>query len=886
MRDVSRNSRRAAGVLLALFLLAGLALPHPARSQNGSAASVGQWGGVMSWPEPAIHSQLLPTGKVMFNARTSVNYVWDPNTGSVGTLALNSYSIFCTGHALLADGKLLVSGGHVSNGVGLPYASLYDPFTNAWTRLPNHNAARWYPTCVTLSDGSVLSLSGSMAAEGDLNDLPQVLQTNGNWRNLTSARLSVPLYPNLFLAPNGKVFVAGPGTVTRYLDTNGSGAWTTVANRSAFRDYGPGVLYDTGKVLLLGGGDPPTASAEVIDLNAANPAWRAISSLSVARRHANATILPDGKVLVTGGVYGSGFNNTGTPIYSVELWDPATERFTLMASQSQPRWYHSTALLLPDGRVLTAGGEDTKTAQVYSPPYLFKGARPTIASAPGSVGYGQSFFVGTPQAGSIAQVTWIRLASVTHTNDMNQRINRLAFSQASGGLNVTTPGSANLAPPGHYMLFLVDSNGVPSVARILQISGASGTVPAPPNNLVAAPVSSSQINLSWSDVSGNEAGFVLERSTNGTSFTQIATLGPNVTSYANTGLSPATTYYYHLYAYNSVGSSPYSSTAQTATLAGAPNSPPPSSGSPPAVPSNLKAVAASATQVNLTWTDNSGDEDGFAVERAVDGQPWIPIATVGAGVTSYASTGLAPATTYWFRVRASKAGAFSDFAPAVVVGTGTGPATPPPTPVSPPATAPSNLVAATISGSQINLAWNDNGGQEDGFAIERSTNGTSFSQVVTVGPNTTSYADVALAGSTLYYYRVAAFNSVGKSAFSNTAQATTASAVPTGPPTPTQLTATTVSTTQIRLAWASGAGFKDGIKIERSLDGSNFSQIAIVIGSATSFLNADLAPGVLYYYRVRAFLGVSNSAYSNVTVAATSAGGPARYVPPSGTGNP
>ena len=164
------------------------------------------------------------------------------------------------------------------------------------------------------------------------------------------------------------------------------------------------------------------------------------------------------------------------------MWDPATGTWTTMASLTKIRAYHSTALLLPDGRVLSAGGEPGggASAEIYSPPYLFNGSRPTITSAPASVAYGQSFFVGTPDATSISKVTLIALSSVTHGFNMGQRISRPLFSQATGGLNVTAPSNPNKTPPGYYMLFILNSNGVPSVAKILQISAtASSPTPTP-----------------------------------------------------------------------------------------------------------------------------------------------------------------------------------------------------------------------------------------------------------------------------------------------------------------------------------------------------------------------------------------------------------------------
>ena len=278
----------------------------------------------------------------------------------------------------------------------------------------------------------------------------------------------------MHLAPNGRVFNSGPGAVTRYLDTSGTGAWTVVADRQLFREYGSSVMYADGKILLTGGGDPPTNTAEVIDLNLPSPAWRSVAPMAYARRQLNATLLPDGKVLVTGGTSGPGFNNSSTPVMASELWNPVTETWTTMASGAIPRLYHSGALLLPDGRVFATGGDGYNQAEVYSPPYLFRGARPAIATAPASVAYGQTFFVETPNATSITQVTWVGLSSVTHAFNMNQRINLLSFSQAAGGLNVVAPASPTLAPIGHYMLFILNSDGVPSVAKIVRLNNGSG----------------------------------------------------------------------------------------------------------------------------------------------------------------------------------------------------------------------------------------------------------------------------------------------------------------------------------------------------------------------------------------------------------------------------
>jgi hypothetical protein len=459
----------------------------PGDEVGGQSSSFGQWGPVLSLPLTTVHSHQLPTGKVLLWAYSQdPRRIWDPATGQIEARipAAPGYNIFCVGHAYLADGRLFVAGGHVENGWGLPNASIYDPVADTWTNLPDMNAGRWYPTATTLPNGDVLVTSGSMDTDYTNNTLPQVYQAATNtWRNLTAARLTLPLYPFMFVAPNGRAFSAGPQQMSRYLDTTGTGAWANVANNTfGYRDYGTAVMYEPGKVLLVGGGGgsdtgpPPTATAEVIDLTAATPAWRRVASMETGRRQHNATVLPDGTVLVTGGSNAPGFNNQAGAVHTAELWDPATETWTTLASSTQYRGYHSTALLLPDGRVLSSGGDNHSNAEVYSPPYLFKGDRPTVAAAPAGVGYGQSFSVETPDAAGIAKVTMVRLSSVTHAFNQNQRFNSLSFTPVAGGLTVTAPANANLAPPGDYMLFLVNGDGVPSVAKIVRV-GTAG-VPA------------------------------------------------------------------------------------------------------------------------------------------------------------------------------------------------------------------------------------------------------------------------------------------------------------------------------------------------------------------------------------------------------------------------
>ncbi|KQT14187.1 hypothetical protein ASG30_00960 [Ramlibacter sp. Leaf400] len=445
-----------------------------------AGAATGQWTRAQNLPISPVHNVYLPNGRVMLVGRVHNQALWDPVAQSFAALPSPGYDLFCAGHGLLPDGRVLFAGGHIADFVGLARASVYDPRSNSWTPAPDMNAGRWYPTVTTLPNGDALVVSGSMDTSMSMNTLPQVYQPATNsWRNLTSAQLSQPMYPMMFVAPDGRVVDVGPSTTTRTLDTRGTGSWSFVANRNhGFRDYGTAAMYAPGKILLVGGGDPPLASAEVIDLNEADPGWRTVPPMSAARRHHTSTLLPDGTVLVTGGTSGPGHNNPDAPVLSAELWDPATETWTTLASGSVPRLYHSAAMLLADGRVAVMGGERSASdvfpdAEFFSPPYLFKGPRPALGGVPAQVAYGQQVTVQSAQAATIAKVTLIRLSAVTHAFNMDQRINVLPFGAGAGTLAITLPSSANLAPPGFYMLFLVDANGVPSVGSVVQLGATA-----------------------------------------------------------------------------------------------------------------------------------------------------------------------------------------------------------------------------------------------------------------------------------------------------------------------------------------------------------------------------------------------------------------------------
>jgi hypothetical protein len=393
--------------------------------------------------------------------------------------------VFCSGHSLLPDGRMLASGGNsdpVVGANGIPDNTIFDPVTQSWSKAAPMRYARWYPTNTTLANGDILILGGR--DENGLNVKEHELWSNGTVRVLSTATMSLPLYPRAFLAPDGRVYVAGGTRTTRYLDLSGTGVWTLGPSRLyGLRDYGAAVMYEDGKILYVGGGRT-TNTAEIIDLKSAAPAWQWTGSMAFPRRHLNATVLPTGEVLVTGGTSGITFNDPKLAVFATELWNPATGVWTTLASNAIPRVYHSTSLLLPDGRVLHAGsgdaGPDQLNAELFSPPYLFKGPRPTITSVPAKVAYGTSFTLTTREAASITKVSLSRLGSTTHAFDMNHRFQWLSFARDSDQLAITIPASRNRTPPGHYLLFILNGDGVPSVGKIVQVGDAGDPNPPPP----------------------------------------------------------------------------------------------------------------------------------------------------------------------------------------------------------------------------------------------------------------------------------------------------------------------------------------------------------------------------------------------------------------------
>jgi hypothetical protein len=557
---------------------------------------VGRWSAPFDWPVVAVHAVLQPNGKVLaidgFAAALGTERLWDPATGQF-TAVSHDRNLFCSGHVLLPDGRMFVAGGHVNAYAGIRDATIFDWRTNSWSRAPDMARSRWYPTVTVLGDGRVLVISGdnvtrNVAGQTPVftnpsDTLPEVYDPEANaWTQLTGAQRRVPLYPFMFVLPNGQVVDAGPDTQTRVLNV-ATQTWTSLTTSQI--DGHTAVMYRPGKILKSGTwGDPDfdnlavTSRAVVLDATQPSPQWREVAPMAFPRTYHTLTVLPDGTVLASGGSRTSEGTILANGILPAEIWNPDTETWTSVAAMATPRLYHSTSLLLPDGRVLVAGGGRSSgatsqlNAEIYSPPYLFKGARPTISSIPSGVGYGAPFTVSTPDADRIQKVVLVRTGAVTHGLDMNQRYVPLAFTSSPGHLQIQAPSTGNIAPPGFYMLFIVDDKGVPSVGSFVWVSGlVSDTDPPGAPGSLTGQGGQGSAALAWTAASDNVGvtRYNVHRSTTPgfvpTAANRIAS--PTGTSFNDSGLQSGT-YYYVVTAEDAAGNVGPSSNEASAVVSG------------------------------------------------------------------------------------------------------------------------------------------------------------------------------------------------------------------------------------------------------------------------------------------------------------------------------
>jgi galactose oxidase len=467
----------------------------PLRVLETQPAQRGRWETLPElMPINPVHVALMFNSKVLVisgsgndpNNKDFQAGVWDPVSGTVRTFPIR-WDMFCNGMVILSSGRPLVLGGTLKydDFLGEPRTAFFDPTTETFTDAAQMNGGRWYPTGTVLGNGSVLVVSGLTNTSSTVNTSVQIW-VSGNWTSAGTIFAGVPLYPRQHLLPNGQVFECGANRDSKMFDP-ATNSWFEVAttNFTANRDYGTSVLLPLTsangfkpRVMILGGANPATNTTELIDLTVSQPLWVNGPTMAHARIQLNATILPNGKVLVSGG--STNDEDTATAALETELYDPDANSFTPGSSMAFPRLYHSNTLLLPDATVLAVGGNPARTVyephiEIYSPPYLFNSdgslaGRPVITGIDRNIHYGANFYIRTPYPADIKSVVLIRPGAVTHAFDMEQRLVGMTFTYNNNQLYVKAPANGNLAPPGYYMVFILDSKGVPSRAAFVRLT--------------------------------------------------------------------------------------------------------------------------------------------------------------------------------------------------------------------------------------------------------------------------------------------------------------------------------------------------------------------------------------------------------------------------------
>src|SRR5678816_4277849 len=466
-------------------------------------------------PINPISANLLPNGKVLIVAGSEADAsnhssgaesyraaVWDPTGTNESSISVQNltYDVFCSGTAALFDGRSLIVGGTSDYSfAGENRASIFNPATSQYVQSQNMVDGRWYATATTLADGRIMAMSGLTQTGGTSRtiEIYDLQRAGAGWNSPTSVPFTPPLYPRLELLPGGRVFYTGHGSGTSnanaWMFDPATGGWTQSATTNRNRSYGSSVLLPlvppsyVPRVMNFGGGSPATSSTDIIDLSATTPSYTAGPNMSTGRIQMNAVILPNGKVLAEGGSLNNEAPNT--PGKTADLYDPVSNTMGSGGTAAQSRQYHSTALLLPDATVLSTGsnpgnrGKYEAAIEIYTPSYLYDANdhlittnRPQITalSFSGPMHYGVPFSVSYTSTSPISSAVLIRPGSVTHASDMEQRLIGLCgatspCTASNNVLSLTTPPDGSIAPPGYYMLFLVDSAGVPSKARFIQL---------------------------------------------------------------------------------------------------------------------------------------------------------------------------------------------------------------------------------------------------------------------------------------------------------------------------------------------------------------------------------------------------------------------------------
>ena len=884
---------RLLGALLASGVGAWPAVAHAQACSANVPHVTGEWL-TLSYQMPInpISATLLHTGQVLIvagsendasnNSKGSESYraaVWDPTgtTQSSVTIQELTYDVFCSGTSALPDGRALIVGGTSDYSfTGENRASIFDPASGAYVQSQSMANGRWYASTTALGDGRIMTFSGLSSTGGTNNtvEIYDLTNAGAGWNAPTTAPFSPPLYPREFLLPNGKVFYTGHGSGTSsssgWIFDPVAGSWTGSAPTTRDRSYGSAIILPllppayTPRVMALGGGSPATSSTETIDLSVTTPAWTAGPSMSTGRIQMNAVLLPDGTVLALGGSVNN--ESPDVPGRAADLYHPSTGTFSSAGTASYSRLYHSTALLLPDARVMSIGsnpgnrGSYQPAIEIYSPAYLFDSSdrritagRPAITGISSSVlGYGAAFSVTYTASAQIGSAVLIRPGSVTHAFNMEQRLIGLCGPSpqpactGTGTLNLTTPPNGNLAPPGHYLLFLIDANGVPSVAQFVQITPFAA---APPRGTISSPASNVTIpaggTVSFGTTSvASKYSWVFPGGTPATSTAQ----NPGNVTFAGAG-----TYTPSLTLIDASGNSDPSPPTRTITV-----TPSAADFSIAVSPSSQVVIPGQSTAFTVTVTPLSGftgavslsvgSESGFPTGIASAG--FSPASIAGSGSSTLTMTTTTATVPYALSLTVTGAsGAVSHTGSTTLLVT----------------LAPPTSLGATAGDTQASLSWTASVGAS-GYQLRRSTvNGGPY--VFIACPSSTSYVDNGLTDGTTYFYVVSAAYTGGPDSGGESADSSQASATPQAatPSPPTGLTATP-GNAQVTLGWNASAGATSYSVQRAGVSGGPYT----VVGSptSTSFTDSGLTNGTTYFYVVSA-VNASGASGNSSEVSAT-----------------
>jgi hypothetical protein len=846
-------------------------------------------------PINPISATLLHTGKVLIvagsendasnNSKGSESYrnaVWDPTDPTGNGIAVQEieYDVFCSGTAALPDGRPLVIGGTSDYSFkGDNRASIFDPVTAQFVQSQNMVNGRWYGSATALGDGRVMAFSG-LSLSGGTNNTTEIydLQNAGaGWSSPVTAPFSPPLYPRMFLLPNGNVFYAGQGSGTNnasaWIFNPAAGSWNQSATSTMNRSYGSSVLLPllppnyTPKVMNFGGGNPATSSTEIIDLSAATPSWKPGPSMSTGRIQMNAIILPNGKVLAEGGSLNN--ESPDTPGKRADIYDPVAGTITSGGSAAYSRLYHSTALLLPDATVLSMGsnpgsrGSYEPAIEIYTPPYLYDANdnlittnRPVITGVtPGVLGYNATFYVNYTSVSPISSAVLVRPGSATHAYDMDQRLIGLCGASpqpaciGSGSLNLTTPPDGNIAPPGYYMLFLLDSAGVPSVAQFVQLSPYAS---APPRGSITTPSSDITIgaggSVSFATTSSwPKYSWVFPGGSPATSTSQIP---------GNVTFNTPGEYVTSLTVIDAVGNSDPNPPTRTITVL------PASANFDISVsPSANTVLPGQSATFNVTVTPLSGFSG--PVSLSVGSESGFPAGITSGGFSPSSISGSGSSILTMNTTTSTAPYALS----LTVTGTSgtithTGSTT-----LLVNLAAPSSLSATPDTNGQVALSWPASVSASS-YHVKRSL--SSGGPYVTVAcTSSTGYTDSGLANGVTYYYVVSAAYTANPDAGGESADSLEASATAqvqvVVPAAPTNVTASTGNPkASVSLRWTQSvtSGITQNYIYRRTSTGSYPSTPTAKISATTTYLNTKLSSGTTYCYVVSAVNSAGESAKS------------------------